>query len=228
MNKIVCIAIEDEAPAIELLHTYISHFPQFELAATFSNALSAREYLKNHEVDVLFLDIQLPGISGMEFLKLLQDPPQVVITSAFSNHAIDAFGFDVLDYLLKPFPLVRFAKTIDRLERKLNPQSHNASITVKEGYDYKKFKLSELLYIESRREYLIFFLVDGQEVKTRMSMEDGLKLFPKASMLRVHRSFMVAVEKIDSMSANTVVLSDKTILIGRSYRERFLDYWHNL
>jgi DNA-binding LytR/AlgR family response regulator len=228
VNKFVCIAVEDEAPAIELLKVYISHFPHFVLAETFSNALEARTYLKKAEVDVLFLDIQLPGISGMDFLKLLQKPPHVVITSAYSDHAIDAFGLEVVDYLLKPFPLARFAQTIDRLERKLMPQPKNPSITVKEGYDYKKFKISELLYVESQREYLIFYLVNGQEVKARMSMEDGLKLFPKESLLRIHRSFMVAVGKIDSMSANTVMVRDKSIPIGRSYRERVLEHWQNL
>jgi DNA-binding LytR/AlgR family response regulator len=229
MKSFNCIAIEDEAPAIGLLQSYLEYFPNFELKEHFTSALKARDYLKSNQVDVLFLDIQLPGISGMEFLKVLENPPLVVITSAYDEHAIEAFGLEVFDYLLKPYSLARFTRTIDRIERHMKPAVHHDDplITVKEGWDYRRFRFSELCYIESQREYLLFFLKNGESYKVRMTMEEGLALFPTNSMIRIHRSFIVPLKEIKAVSHSEVTLSSKTLPLGRSYRNQVLDFWRN-
>lgn len=227
MKSFTCIAIEDEAPAIGLLESYLEHFPTFELKEHFTSALKARDYLKSHQVDVLFLDIQLPGISGMEFLKVLDNPPLVVITSAYDEHAIEAFGLEVFDYLLKPYSLARFTQTINRIEKHFRPSEITADplITVKESWDYRRFKFSELNYIESQREYLLFFLKDGESYKVRMTMEEGMDLFPPNSMIRIHRSFIVPLKEIKAISHSEVTLYSKTLPLGRSYRNKVLDFW---
>jgi len=227
MRTFKCIAIEDEAPAIGLLESYLEHFSNFELKEHFTNALKARDYMKSQKVDVLFLDIQLPGISGMDFLRVMDNPPLVVITSAYDEHALEAFGLEVFDYLLKPYSLARFTKTVDRIERNFKPSKQLAdpTITVKEGWDYKKFRFSELNYIESQREYLLFFLSGGKVYKVRMNMEEGLALFPGDSMLRIHRSFMVPLSKIQAVSHSELTLNSKVLPLGRSYRDKVLNYW---
>lgn len=227
MKSFTCIAIEDEAPAIGLLESYLEHFPDFELKKHFTNALKARDFIRSEQVDVLFLDIQLPGISGMDFLRVLDKPPLVVITSAYDEHAIEAFGLEVFDYLLKPYSLARFTQTINRIEKHFRPSEINADplITVKESWDYRRFKFSELNYIESQREYLLFFLKGGESYKVRMTMEEGLDLFPPNSMIRIHRSFMVPLKEIKAVSHSEVTLYSKTLPLGRSYRNKVLDFW---
>lgn len=229
MKTLTCIALEDEAPAIELLRSYLSHFPGLRLKAHFTNAFEAREFLKNESVDVLFLDIQLPGISGMEFLKILDHRPLVVVTSAYDEHAIEAFGLEVFDYLLKPYSLVRFTKTVDRIERHFSPSpaAEDKTVTLKDGWEYRKIRLSELKYIESQREYLLFYLKNGDTIRTRMTMSEGMAFFLPQSILRIHRSFLVPVNHIKAVSATEVVLESKSLPIGRSYREKVLDYWTN-
>lgn len=227
MKTITCIAIEDEAPAIGLLQSYLAHFKGFALKAHFTNALAAREILREESVDVLFLDIQLPGISGMDFLRLLDRPPLVVITSAYDDHALEAFGLEVFDYLLKPYSLARFAKTIDRIERHCKPSesSEDRVISLKEGWDYRKFRFSELSYIESQREYLVFYLINGESIKVRMTMQEGVELFAPEKVLRIHRSFLVPTDKIKSVSPSEATIESTTLPIGRSYREKVLDFW---
>jgi len=227
MRTFKCIAIEDEAPAIGLLESYLEHFPQFELKEHFTSALKARDYLKSQKVDVMFLDIQLPGISGMDFLKVLDKTPLVVVTSAYDEHAIEAFGLEVFDYLLKPYSLARFTRTIDRLERQMKSSVYHDDpiITIKEGWDYRRFRFSELIYIESQREYLLFFLKNGETNKVRMTMEEGLALFPTHSMIRIHRSFIVPLKEIKAVSHSEVTLVSKTLPLGRSYRDKVLNFW---
>jgi len=229
MKSYTCIAIEDEAPAIGLLQSYLEHFPHFKLQEHFTSALKARDYLKSHKVDVLFLDIQLPGISGMDFLKVLDNPPLVVITSAYDEHAIEAFGLEVFDYLLKPYSLARFTKTIDRIERQKESavSGTESLITIKEGWDYRRFRFSDLSYIESQREYLLIFLKNGETYKVRMTMEEGLALFPSGSMVRIHRSFIVPLKEIKAVSHSEVSLFSKTLPLGRSYRDKVLDFWRS-
>jgi len=229
MKTYTCIAIEDEAPAIGLLQSYLEHFPHFELKEHFTSALKARDYLKSHKVDVLFLDIQLPGISGMDFLKVLDKIPLVVVTSAYDEHAIEAFGLEVFDYLLKPYSLARFTQTIDRIERQMKPSVFHDDpiITIKEGWDYRRFRFSDLIYIESQREYLLFFLKNGETYKVRMTMEEGMTLFPNNSMIRTHRSFMVPLKEIKAVSHSEITLFSKTLPLGRSYRDKVLDFWRS-
>jgi len=229
LKKITCIAIEDEAPAIGLIQNYLKNFPGFTLKSHFVNAFAARDFLKNENIDVIFLDIQLPGISGMDFLRMLESPPLVIITSAYDEHAIEAFDLEVFDYLLKPYSLARFTQTIDRIERHFNPSDKETDevITVKEGWEYRKFRFSELSYIESQKEYLIFRLSRGESHRTRMSMEEGMALFSPGKLLRIHRSFMVATNQIKAVTPREVILQTKSLPIGRSYQKKVLDFWRS-
>jgi len=227
VKSINCIALEDEAPAIGLLQNYLGHFPEFCLTAHFVNAFEARSFLRKEQVDVIFLDIQLPGISGMDFLKLLENPPLVVITSAYDEHAIEAFGLEVFDYLLKPYSLARFTKTIDRIERRFARSEEKSTkiIKVQEGREIRKLDLEKVTYIESQREYMLFYLDDGGNIKTRMTMQEGEALFPSEHLIRIHRSFLVPKTKIKAVSRTEVILESTTLPIGRSYREKVRSLW---
>ncbi|MEQ8359957.1 MAG: LytTR family DNA-binding domain-containing protein [Cytophagales bacterium] len=231
MDKISCILVEDEEPAIEIFNNFIADHENIECKAHFYDAFKAQSYLIENQVDVIFLDIQLPGITGMEFLKIVKNRPLVVICSAYAEHAIEAFDFEVFDYLLKPYSKVRFANTVQRLLLQLNKGSFrkeygkNSSIEVKSQNKYYKIFPDEINYIESKRDKVIFNLNGDRELISRMTMEEVLNLLPANNFLRIHRSYIVNSTKINAISAHGVSLGNINIPIGRSYHESVKQYW---
>jgi two-component system LytT family response regulator len=235
------IIIEDEAPARALLRSYIETLPNWTLLAEFDNALDAIAYLSTHAVDVIFLDIQLPRLSGISFIRTLDHPPLIVITTAYSEHAVEAFELTVFDYLLKPFPLERFLKTTNRIQMEFQkrnsrtpfdtdtgqsqlqappvpePQQETPSILVRADRHHIKIPVAEIRYIESQKEY-IRIVLDRREVRSRMSITRIESLLAGHAFLRIHRSFLIALDKVDAFSGKEVKIGSHTLPIGRLYQ----------
>lgn len=232
MISIKCIAIDDEPPALRQMEEYISKVTYLHLVGTFGNPLKAMNYLKDNSVELIFLDIQMENLTGMEFLSLLSPRPSVVLTTAYDSYALQAFDLEVDDYLLKPISFERFLKASEKIYDKL----HTTSSTVSSGPEAKKaekkyffvkteFRIqridfNEILYIEGMKEYLRIVMHSGK-VLTKQSFREVLSSLPETEFIRVHKSFVVSVDKIDSIRNNRITLGEKIIPIGSTYKEQF-------
>jgi len=221
-----CLIIEDEPLAAEILSDYIRDAPGLELAGVCSDALFALEFLQRERVDVLFLDIHLPKLKGLDFLKTLSNPPQVILTTAYHEYALEGYELAVTDYLLKPIEFSRFLKAVQKLQHPATPLAPLPAPQTPErpahffNVDKKRVKVyfDEILYAESLKEYVRIFL-PGRSVVTKMQLGELETLLGSAGFARIHRSFLVAKSKIDAYSATEVEVAGKTLPIGRSYRE---------
>ncbi len=225
MSKIKCIIIEDEPLAVKIITDYILQVPFLELQATFKDAILATDYLRDNSIDLIFLDIHLPKLKGMAFLKTLSQPPAIIITTAYHQYAVEGFDLNVTDYLLKPFEFERFLIAVNKINREIKGQQK--PIVKVETKDFiflnvqkKKVKIlfSEIVYIESQREY-IKIVTTKKEYISKMSTNEIEALLPSNLFKRIHRSFIVSIGKIDSYTAETVEVNGVTIPIGRGYRE---------
>jgi two-component system, LytTR family, response regulator len=229
MPKLKCIIIEDEPLAVKVLADYVSQVPFLELKGTFRDAILATDYLREHAVDLLFLDIHLPKLKGMAFLKTLTHPPAVIITTAYHQYAVEGFNLNVTDYLLKPFEFERFLVAVNKVKtpEKEGPK-FNESREVKEylflNVQKKKVKIlfSEIVYIESQREY-IRIVTTKNEYLSKMSTHEMEALLPANDFRRIHRSFIISVSKIESYTAEMVEVNGVSVPIGRGYRESIED-----
>ena len=212
--------IEDEPIAADIVRSYIEQVSFLALDAMYSNALSALEGLKERSVDLIFLDIHLPQLKGMDFLKSLTAPPKVIITSAYEQYALEGFELEITDYLLKPFSFPRFLKAVNRLERPPRNTEHNAAepehLFFNVNKKMVKVYLDEILYIESLKEYVKIHLKD-RFIITKFQIGELEKLLCHSNFLRVHRSFVVARNKISSFSANAIEIQGRHVPIGRSF-----------
>lgn len=225
MSKLTCIIIEDEPLAVKILTDYVSQVPFLELKGTFKDAVLATEWLRDNQPGLIFLDIHLPKLKGMAFLRTLANPPAVIVTTAYHQYAVEGFDLNVTDYLLKPIEFERFLQAVNKV-RKTEDQKHSAHENL-ESKDYlflnvqkKKVKIlfSEILYVESQREY-IKIVTTKKEFITKMSTHEMEDMLPTNLFKRIHRSFIVSVNKIDSYNAEMVELNGITIPIGRGYRD---------
>ncbi len=223
MSKIRCIIVEDEPLAVKVLKGYIADVPFLDLKENFRDAISASEYLLEHTIDLIFLDIHLPKLRGMAFIKTLPQAPAIIITTAYHQYAVEGFNLNVADYLLKPFDFERFFRAVNKVRAALQEQ---ASPDVMEK-DYiflnvqkKKVKIlfSDILYIESQREY-IKIVTTQQEYLSKMGTHDIEAVLPSKAFIRIHRSFIVATAKIEAYTAETVEVGGVCIPIGRGYKE---------
>lgn len=221
--------MEDEKPAQEVFLHYLHNYQELELVQVLSNAFDAHDVLRKIPIDVLFLDIQLPGLTGIDLLKGLEKPPLVVITSAYDEYAIEAFDLQVFDYLLKPYSLARFHKTVQRLKAQYDPKQSNLSpkkaIVVKSASHYHRLVLKELVYVESKREYVDFVLRDQSVITCRLTMHEVLEILPEDQFIRIHRSFIVNISEIRSVNAQNVLLENGELPIGRSFQAKVMELW---
>ena len=224
MSRIRCIVIEDEPLAVKVISDYIAQAPFLELQATFKNALLAIEYLRDNTTDLIFLDIHLPQLKGLDFLKTLADPPSVIITTAYHQYAVEGFELNVTDYLLKPFAFERFLVAVNKIKsvQKEIPKTNEGG----EQKDFiflnvqkKKVKIlfSEIVYIESQREYIKINTLKQQFI-SKMSTQEIERLLPTNLFKRIHRSFIISIPKIESYTAEMVEVNGVSIPIGREYR----------
>lgn len=217
MSKIKCIIIEDEPLAAKVLSDYIAAVPFLELLKVCKDAILASEFLQQQDVDLMFLDIHLPKLKGMAFLKTLADPPAVIVTTAYHQYAVEGFDLNVTDYLLKPIEFERFLTAVNKVN--VNQKKDNRDF-IFVNVQKKKVKMlfSEILYIESQREYIKIVTLRGEYV-SKMSTSEIEELLPSSQFIRIHRSYIVAVSKIESYTAEAVELPGVSIPIGRGYKE---------
>ncbi len=225
MSKINCIIIEDEPLAAKVLSDYIHQVPFLDLQETFKDAILATDWLRNNNTDLIFLDIHLPKLKGMAFLKTLANPPAVIVTTAYHQYAVEGFNLNVTDYLLKPFEFERFLVAVNKV--KTAQSEKQASTESGEAKDYlflnvqkKKVKIlfSEIIYIESQREY-IKIVTTKKEYVSKMSTHEMEDLLPVNLFKRIHRSFIISISKIESYTAEEVEVNGTSIPIGRDYRD---------
>lgn len=225
MSKIKCILIEDEPLAAKVLSDYISQVPFLELQGTFKDAILATDYLRDHNIDLIFLDIHLPKLKGMAFLKTLTHPPAVIITTAYHQYAVEGFDLNVTDYLLKPFDFERFLIAVNKVKTAaVEKQDVHESPGIKDhlflNVQKKKVKISfsEIVYIESQREY-IKIVTTKNEYISKISTHEIEGLLPAHLFKRIHRSFIISTGKIESYTAEMVEVNGVSIPIGRGYRD---------
>jgi DNA-binding LytR/AlgR family response regulator len=224
MSKIKCIIVEDEPLAAKILSDYISQVPFLELSGIFKDAILATEYLRENIVDLIFLDIHLPKLKGMTFLKTLTDPPAVIITTAYHQYAVEGFDLNVTDYLLKPFEFERFLNAVNKVKSAEGGKQKTIESQEKDfiflNVQKKKVKIlfAEIVYIESQKEY-IKIVTTKKEYISKMSTHEIESLLPSNLFKRIHRSFIVSVSKIESYTAEMIEVNGASIPIGRGYRD---------
>ncbi|RYD80911.1 MAG: response regulator transcription factor [Sphingobacteriales bacterium] len=215
------IAIDDEPIALDIIRSHASKVPFVELLNVFTNAFEAISYLQENKIDLIFLDIKMPDISGIDFMKSLSKPPMVIFTTAYTEHAVQSFELDAVDYLLKPFSLSRFLKACNKAQELFNlrnQRSENKSeyIFIKDGYEQIKVELNEILYVEASGNYTQIQLKD-KLLSSRITINDLAELLPKTDFVRCHRAFIVAKSKISKFDRSQIWIGEKIIPIGATY-----------
>ncbi|MCG8309910.1 MAG: response regulator transcription factor [Cytophagales bacterium] len=231
--KINCIIVDDEALARKGLQKYVNEIDYLNLKGICKNAMEANTILSNEKIDLLFLDIEMPMLSGIEFLKALKHPPKVIFTTAYSEYAIESFEFDVLDYLVKPISFERFLQAANKAHRLISENSSlidKAQVPEKEG-DYifiktdkqlVKIILKEILFVESMQNYIRIFTKNESHI-TLVPLKKILDILPKNEFIQVHKSYLVSKSSVDAIIGNQLIIDEYKIPIGRSIREEVLN-----
>lgn len=232
MEKYNCIIVEDEPLAAEVLEDYVKQVPFLNLKAVCTDAIYALETLQRNSIDVVFLDIHLPRLKGLDFIKTLKNPPQVIITTAYRDYAVESFELSVLDYLVKPINFNRFLMAVNKIRNQVPKEVVVAAASGSQpsrpfifvNVNKKKIKvyLDQVLYIESKKEY-ISIVTNNKSYLTKFQISDIEEMLDKNDFIRVHRSFIVSRPKIDAFTATDIEIGGQLIPIGRSYKELILN-----
>lgn len=233
--KLKCVIIDDEPLAIDLLKAYVDKTPFLELEGTFNEALSAIDIINSKNIDVVFLDINMPQISGLEFSKTIPSATKVIFTTAYDQYAVDGFRLNALDYLLKPINYTEFLQAANKALEwfKLTANALPAdtvtetspSIFIKSGYRMEKIEFDDILYIENQKDYVKFHLNSQPEpVSSLMSMQSLEGKLPIKQFMRVHRSFIVNLDKIKTIERNCIVFGKEYIPVSESYKAKFMEF----
>ena len=234
--KITCIAIDDEPLALEIIEDYISKLSYLEHKASFGNSMEALTYLKENKVDLLFLDIQMPDLTGIQLAQVLDDAPAIIFTTAYDNYAVKSYELEAVDYLLKPIEFERFLQATEKVYKMLKPQvdgedkhQHDSMLHgrgtpsflfVKTEHRMEKVFLNDILYVEGMKNYLRIVGRD-QKIMTLLSFRKMEEMLPKNNFIRVHKSFIVAIDKIENIERNRIKIGEKRIPVGESYKQEF-------
>ena len=225
MNHIKCLIIDDEPLAQNVIENYLKEFSFIEVVAKCDNALTALDWMKKQKIDLIFLDISMPFISGIDFIKTLKNPPAIILTTAYREYAVESYELNVLDYLLKPISFERFLKAINKLDNQaeelVKPAHEDAEndvfIYVKSDKKNVRVLLKEILFIESVKDYIKIHLLTGTSIITQMQISTIEQRLPE-SFLRIHRSFIVSKDKITAYTQHDLEIGKHQIPIGRSYK----------
>lgn len=225
-----CIAVDDEPLALDIIKDYITQVPFLKLLKTFKDGINTIEYLASNNVDLIFLDIEMGGLSGTQLLKTLNKKPKVIMTTAYRNYAFDAFELDVTDYLLKPFTFERFLKAVEKVFNLLKNEQRSADFIrpekeyffVRSNYKMQKVIFEEILYIEGLSEYIII-KTKSSNIITLQSFKNIEQMLPQSKFIRVHKSYLVAINKIDCIDGQNIKIGNKEIPIGSKYKKRFFE-----
>lgn len=226
MEKINCLVLEDEPLAADIIEDYIRQVPFLENIGVCPDAMQAMEVLQRHKVDVMFLDIHLPRIKGLDFLRTLHQPPRVIITTAYREYALDGYDLNVVDYLLKPIQFGRFLAAVNKLRPagmvsnapKIDEQHDHACLLININKKNIKIPLSDILYLESRREY-VYIQTTARSYLTKGQLGEFGEQLPPQQLIRIHRSFIVSRNRISAFGASGVEIGEIQLPIGRSYKE---------
>jgi two-component system, LytTR family, response regulator len=222
MSKLKCIIVEDEPLARQILEGYISRVPFLDLQGSYEDGIDAISHLRNHHVDLMFLDIHLPEMKGVTLLKTLADPPAVIVTTAYHEYALQGYELNVVDYLLKPFEFERFLTAVNKVLKKQSQSevTENSKDYLFVSIQLKKVKIyfSEILYVESQKEYIKIVTHDHSYL-TKMSTHEIEELLPESLFKRIHRSFIIAIHKVRSFNSEMVEIHGTNIPVGRGYKD---------
>jgi DNA-binding LytR/AlgR family response regulator len=217
------IAIDDEPLALEVIKNLSSKISFIELKGNFTNAFTAMDYLQKEKVDLIFLDIKMPDISGTDFLKSMTNPPMVIFTTAYSEHAVESFELDAIDYLLKPFSLARFLKACNKANEQFELRRNKNDITatlshifIKSGYEQIRVELNDICYAESSGNYVVLVL-ENKKIASRLTMSEAEALLPATDFVRIHRSYIVAKKHIQKKDKKSIWIRQTEIPIGAAY-----------
>ena len=232
--EVRCLAIDDEPLALEIIIAYISKVPFLKLVKTFDNAVDSIDFIKTNNIDLIFLDIQMEALTGIQLLRVLKNPPEVIFTTAYDSYAIEGFELDAADYLLKPFSFERFIKAVDKVYNKVklkhNIEGVNDAISisnniekymfVKTGNKLQKVFFDDILFVEGQGDYLRINTAK-ERIMTLQKFSKLEEILPPSNFIRVHKSFLVAIDKIESISRNRIRMGEEMIPIGDSYKKEF-------
>ncbi len=222
-----CVIIEDEIPAQKILKNFISKIPSLQLLETFKAAIEANSFFKNNTVDVIFLDINLPDISGIDFIKTIKNPPAIIMTTAYPDYAVDSFELDtIVDYLVKPFSFDRFLKAVNKAKDRLDPpkkitEEHGETIYLNVDKTHYKLVLNTILFIESDRNY-ITVVTKNQKLSYIDSLRNWTERLPKNQFIQVHKSYIINTRFVDKISGNILFIKSNKIPIGRTYKQKLM------
>ncbi|MBX3163984.1 MAG: response regulator transcription factor [Bacteroidetes bacterium] len=235
MKKINCIIVDDEPLALGLVESYVTKTPFLELKAKCLNALEALKIIAQEKIDLIFLDVQMPDMSGIELSRSLSPNTKVIFTTAFKDYAFEGFKVDAVDYLLKPFNYSEFLKAANKAAERINigeektkASQHDRFIFVRSDYKQIKINLNDIFYIEGLKDYVkIWVNTQAKPILTLMSLKTLEQELPEEQFMRVHRSFIVALNKISTVERNQIVINNERITVAEQYKERFYQFIEN-
>ncbi len=235
--KLRCLLVDDEPPAIEVLRSHISNVNGLDVSATCKNAVEALDILHRTPIDLVFLDIKMPKLLGTDFLKNLSNPPKVIFVTAYREYALDSYDLDAVDYLVKPVTFERFLKAVFKVKRlmgyevtstsneyKKNPE---AFVYVRVNRSMQKVLVNQILYIESWKDYVKIYLTTGENFMAKQSISSMENMLSEHSFLRVHRSYMISLDKMTGYNNNDIIIGGKEIPIGRLYKQQVMATIHH-
>lgn len=231
-----CVIIDDEPLAVELLQDFVKKVDALELISTFNNAIDAVSFINQNNVDLIFLDIQMPHFSGIDFLNTIEKKPLVIFTTAYSDYAVEGFNLGAVDYLVKPIPFHRFLKAVVRAQQVLQPaathtlaESNNTPeieqdfMFVRAEYENVKLNFADILFIEGLKDYVKIYTTDNKFTLTLISLIKLENLLSNKGFARIHRSYIINIKHVKSIQKNKVLISDKRIPISESYKNTFFE-----
>lgn len=232
-----CVIIDDEPLAVELLEDFVKKVDSLELVSTFNNAIDAVSFINQNNIDLIFLDIQMPHFSGIDFLNTIEKKPLVIFTTAYSDYAVEGFNLGAVDYLVKPIPFHRFLKSVVRAQQISNPAAAVQPISetiaapeveqdfmfVRAEYENVKMNFSDILFIEGLKDYVKIYTTDNKFTLTLISLIKLENLLSSKGFSRIHRSYIINIKHVKSIQKNKVLISDKRIPISESYKNAFFE-----
>lgn len=224
--KITCIIVEDEPLGMSLMQNHVAKVPYLELKGSFADPVRAIEFLRQNTVDLMFSDIQMPGVTGISLLKIVQNLPLVIFTTAYSEYALEGYDLDVVDYLIKPISFERFLKSVEKAAQRLNKtepalpagEAKEDYIFIKDGTRYIRVDLSDIRYIEGLKDYVAIH-IPGRKIVSLQTMKSLEALLPHSRFIRIHNSYIVALQAIDSLDKEKVQIGDIFLPVSDSYKK---------
>lgn len=227
------IAIDDEPLALQLVTGYIGKTPGLKLAGMFDNPIDASEFLANNSVDLIFIDIQMPDLTGIEFTRLMEKGPKVIFTTAYEKYALEGYKLEIVDYLLKPFSYEEFLAAVQKAQKLISLEKKGATsveansefLFLKSDYKIKRINFNDILYIEGLKDYVKVFTINAPKpILSLTSLKLLESKLPEERFMRIHRSFIVNLEKIDTIERNRIIFGKEYIPVSDQYKEKFQEY----